>query len=59
MVALRINVFGGMIPAQDERLLPDGGAALAQNTWLYSGSIEGFKTPRYIRNLVSSTAKRV
>lgn len=59
MVALRINVFGGMIPAQDERLLPDGGASLAQNVWLYSGSIEGFKTPRYIRNLVSSTAKRV
>lgn len=59
MVALRINVFGGMIPAQDDRLLPDGGAALAQNTWLYSGSLEGFKTPRYIRNLVSSTAKRV
>lgn len=59
MVALRINVFGGMIPAQDDHLLPDGGAALAQNTWLYSGSLEGFKSPRFIRNLTSSTAKRV
>jgi len=59
MVALRINVFGGMIPAQDDRLLPDGGASLAQNTWLYPGALEGFKTPRFIRNLVSSTAKRV
>lgn len=59
MVALRINVFGGMIPAQDDHLLPDGGASLAQNTWLYSGALEGLKTPRYIRNLVSSTAKRV
>lgn len=59
MVALRINVFGGMIPAQDDHLLPDGGAALAQNTWLYSGVLEGFKTPRLLRNLTSSTAKRV
>lgn len=59
MVALRINVFGGMIPAQDDHLLPDGGAALAQNTWLYTGTLEGFKSPRYLRNLTSSTAKRV
>lgn len=59
MVALRINVFGGMIPAQDDHLLPDGGASLAQNTWLYSGALEGFKTTRYIRNLTSATAKRV
>jgi len=59
MVALRINVFGGMIPAQDDRLLPDGGAALAENTWMYSGSLEGMKAPRFIRNLIDTNAKRV
>lgn len=59
MVALRINIFGGMIPVQDDHLLPDGGAALAENTWLYSGSIEGFKAPRFIRNLSNASAKRV
>lgn len=59
MVALRVNVFGGMIPAQADHLLPDGGASLAQNTWLYSGSLDGFKSPRFLRNLTSGTAKRV
>lgn len=59
MVAFRINVFGGMIPAQDDRLIPDGAASLAQNTWLYSGSLEGFKSPRFIRNLSNSAAKSV
>lgn len=59
MVALRINVFGGMIPAQDDRLLPDGGAALAENTWLYSGPLDGVKSPRFIRNLTDPAAKRV
>lgn len=59
MVALRINVFGGMIPAQDDRLLPDGGAALAKNTWLYSGTLDGMKSPRFIRNLVNPATTRV
>ena len=59
MVAFRVNVFGGMIPAQDDHLLPDGGAALAENVWLYSGSLEGMKSPRFIRNLTNPAAKRV
>lgn len=59
MVAFRINIFGGMIPAQDDHVLPDGGAALAQNVWLYSGTLEGMKAPRFLRNLTSATAKRV
>lgn len=59
MVALRINIFGGMIPAQDDRLLPDGAASLAENTWMYSGSLEGMKSPRFIRNLTDANAKRV
>jgi uncharacterized repeat protein (TIGR02059 family) len=59
MVALRINVFGGMIPIQDDRLLPDGGAALAENTWMYSGALDGMKSPRLVRNLVNPAATRV
>lgn len=58
MVALRINVFGGMIPAQDDHLLPDGGAALAQNTWFYNGTLDGMKTPRLVRTLSNSSAQR-
>lgn len=59
MVAFRINVFGGMIPAQDDRLIPDGAATLAQNTWPYEGRLDAFKAARFVRNLSNSAAKRV
>lgn len=41
MVAFKVNGFGGMIPAQDDRLLPDNQAASAINTWLYNGDLQG------------------
>lgn len=59
MVAFKLSNFGGMVPAVDDRLLPDSAAAYTKNTWLYNGNISGFKPLRFIRNLVSSTAKRV
>lgn len=59
MAAIKLASFGGMVPAVDERLLPDNAAAYSKNTWLYTGDLEGFRQPRFIRNLVSSTAKRV
>lgn len=33
-----------MIPAQDDRLLPQMNAALARDTWLASGSLQGFRS---------------
>lgn len=59
MVAFRLASFGGMVPAVDDRLLPDSAATYAKNTWLYTGDLSGYTAPRFIRNLVSSTAKRV
>ena len=59
MVAFKLSSFGGMVPAVDDRLLPDNAATLAKNAWLYNGTLSGFKPARFIRNLVSSTAKRV
>lgn len=59
MAAIKLATFGGMVPAVDERLLPDNAASYSKNTWLYNGDLEGFRQPRFIRNLVSSTAKRV
>lgn len=44
MVASKLISFGGQIPIQDDRLLPEQQAALAQNTWLTAGSLEGFRT---------------
>jgi hypothetical protein len=40
MVAIKLENFGGEIPAMDDRLLPDQMAAEAFNTWLFSGRIE-------------------
>lgn len=59
MTALKINVFGGMIPVQDDTLLPDGAATVAQNTWLQSGSLTGLKPLRLLRALSNPLAKRV
>lgn len=41
MVAIKINGFGGMIPALDDRLLDNNMAATSKNTWLYSGALIG------------------
>lgn len=53
MVALKLSAFGGMIPAQDDHLLPDNNAALAQNTYLDSGALQGLHVPRAVYTLGS------
>jgi hypothetical protein len=45
MVAIRIKGFGGMLPAIDDRLLPDYQATQAEDSWLYSGALIGLPAP--------------
>lgn len=52
MVALKLSAFGGMIPAQDDHLLPENNAALAQNTFLDSGALQGLHVPRAVYTLL-------
>jgi hypothetical protein len=59
MVAIKLNAFGGTIPATDDRLLPDNMAAYAKNAWLYSGLLEGFRSPKLLHTCASSATKRV
>lgn len=59
MVAINLNTFGGMIPAQDERLLPDQMASVAQNVWLYAGTLQGIRQLKSIRTCTSSSIKKV
>lgn len=59
MGAIKLTTFGGMVPAVDDALLPDGAASLSRNAWLYTGKAMGFKAPSLVRALVSSTAQRV
>jgi hypothetical protein len=59
MVALKLKNFGGMIPAVDPRLLPDNMAELSENTWSYTGSIEGLRTPTVVHTLVNPLSRKV
>ena len=59
MVALKIKNFGGMIPIIDDRLLSDDQAALATNTWLYSGALEAFREPVAVHTLTAIASKSV
>jgi hypothetical protein len=56
MVAVKVNAFGGMVPAVDAKLLNDQAATLSQNTWLYNGALIGLVQPTFVRNLLASTS---
>jgi hypothetical protein len=57
MVASKLDTFGGMAPAVDNRLLPQHSAAHSENTWLYSGSLQGIPAPSLIRACTPGTGK--
>lgn len=57
MGAVKIDTFGGMTPAVDDRLLPDRASAHSENTWLYAGRLSGVPQPTLVRELTADTAK--
>jgi hypothetical protein len=59
MVAVRISPFGGMVPAVDDSLLAPNHAALAQDTWTYSGNVVGLPVRKLIRTLTNPNATKV
>lgn len=59
MTAIKLEAFGGMLPAWDSRLLPEGQADFARNCYLFSGSLIGWRKPKLLRQLLDSTAKYV
>lgn len=59
MVAVKVDAFGGMLPAVDDRLLPDHAAALSQNAYLYSGKLQGTYAPQLLRTNSSPATARV
>jgi hypothetical protein len=56
--AIKLTAFGGMVPAVDERLLPETGAAQANNVWLYSGALEGIREPLAVYTCQQARTKR-
>ena len=49
MTALKLDKFGGTLPAWDDRLLPDGQASYSLNCYLFSGSLIGWRQPKLLR----------
>lgn len=56
---LKLEQFGGELPAWDQRLLPPGQAAFSENGYLFSGSLKGWRKPKVLRTLLNSGAKMV
>ena len=59
MAQIKIEAFGGMIPAVDRRLLPPNAAQESKNVWLYDGRLCGFREPKLIYTLANPDAQRV
>lgn len=57
MPAIKLDKFGGQLPAWDDRLLPDGQAAISRDAYLFSGALTGWRQPKLLRSLVNSAAK--
>lgn len=55
MVAVNISSFGGMVPALNDRKIPDNAATLSNNVFLYNGNLVGMRDPRFLRDVPTGT----
>jgi len=58
-LACNSNSFGGMLPAWSPALLPTGQASYAENGFLFSGELIGWRKPKLLRALTNSAARMV
>jgi hypothetical protein len=59
MPAIKLQQFGGMLPAWDPKLLPEGQSPLSYNAYLFSGALTGWREPKLLRQLNNSAAQYV
>jgi hypothetical protein len=57
MTAIKIEKFGGQLPAWNDILLPEGQASYSRNCYLYSGALTGWRQPKPLRPLTNPDAK--
>jgi hypothetical protein len=55
--SFKLEQFGGMLPAWDDHLIPQGQSASSLNGYLFSGGLAGWRTPKLLFNLKSNTSK--
>lgn len=56
---LKLEQFGGQLPAWDDRLLPAGQAAASNNAYLFSGALTGWRKPKPLRSTTGKFVYRV
>lgn len=59
MPAIKLNAFGGELPAWSPKLLPDGQASQSINGYLFTGELEGWREPTLLRALNNGAAQYV
>lgn len=52
--SFKLQQFGGMLPAWDDHLLPDGQAASTTNGYLFSGALEPWRLPKLLHTTTLS-----
>ena len=57
MTSLKLDKFGGQLPAWDTRLLPEGQADYSVNCYLFAGTLTGWRQPKKLRDLINSAAQ--
>ena len=55
--AFKLEQFGGMLPAWDDHLIPAGQAASALDTYLFSGALQGWRTPKPLFTFLNSATQ--
>jgi hypothetical protein len=55
--AFKLQQFGGMLPAWDDHLIPDGQSVLSQNGYLFSGALAGWRTPKLLHAFQNGGSK--
>ncbi len=57
MPAIKLDQFGGQLPAWDPRLLPTGQGTQSQNCYLFSGALTGWRQPKLLYTLKNSGSR--
>jgi hypothetical protein len=57
--AIKLNAFGGELPAWSDKLLPDGQAARSINTYAFTGELQGWRQPTFLRALQNGAAQYI
>jgi hypothetical protein len=55
--SFKLEQFGGMLPAWDSHLIPQGQAADSLNGYLFSGGLAGWRTPKLLYTFTNGASK--